>query len=268
MGVRGSASSVIAIAAFLPALAAAAPSARRIESDRARCIGETNGGDAPMRECDGEAAEAMRERLGEVLGQIDHRLRDLGKPRAAALLTEAQSRWAAFREARQAFDWDTDPNQGGTAQRLGAAEAAYEGLRTRTEALERFLAELRTAGSPAVDPAVVRCAADAGGGDPAIDACLAAALRAADARLNDVYRRLLARLRAGERPDLADALRQVERSWLTYRDAEVAFVEEGTPGPATARKRASAVASLRLLEAQLRELEWGLRVIEIESSQP
>jgi uncharacterized protein YecT (DUF1311 family) len=61
-----------------------------------------------------------------------------------------------------------------------------------------------------------------------LNLCYDKARQAADAELGRRYGQLLARL-AGS-PKAKDLLREAERAWIRYRDADCAFVASGTAG--------------------------------------
>jgi uncharacterized protein YecT (DUF1311 family) len=80
------------------------------------------------------------------------------------------------------------------------------------------------------------CSKEAGGVDSRLKACEAAELASNDARLNDVYRRLLAGVGAGREAQL----RAAERAWINFRDAECDFrtsIEVGGSDAALLRDR-------------------------------
>ena len=81
------------------------------------------------------------------------------------------------------------------------------------------------------DAAAAVCGDDATQRD--LNACADQDFRAADARLNDTYRQLVASLR--DRPDMVVMLTKAERAWVSFRDAECAFAgsefEGGTMQP-------------------------------------
>lgn len=61
-----------------------------------------------------------------------------------------------------------------------------------------------------------------------INQCAQEAYQAADAELNVVYGKLMARLK--DDPPRAEKLRAAQRAWLGFRDAECGFVSAGTAG--------------------------------------
>jgi uncharacterized protein YecT (DUF1311 family) len=61
-----------------------------------------------------------------------------------------------------------------------------------------------------------------------MDRCAAVAFESADRTLNDVYRQIIARLKA--RSESAELLVQARKSWIAFRDAECAFVALGVAG--------------------------------------
>lgn len=81
---------------------------------------------------------------------------------------------------------------------------------------------------------------------------------AADKKLNAAYGQLIKRIRADNDKDRADfiveRLRESERAWLTYRDAQVAFVgSHANIGSSSARAVGMATYSAELTEERIKD---------------
>jgi uncharacterized protein YecT (DUF1311 family) len=81
----------------------------------------------------------------------------------------------------------------------------------------------------------------------------------ADKKLNSAYDHLIKSIRAGEGKDRADLvverLRESQRAWLKYRDAQVAFIGTYADiGSSSARAAGMAGYSVELTEQRIRDL--------------
>jgi uncharacterized protein YecT (DUF1311 family) len=61
-----------------------------------------------------------------------------------------------------------------------------------------------------------------------MNACAEAAFQETDAELNQTYQRIVALL--ADDPDTKAALRDAQRAWITFRDADCAFSASGVAG--------------------------------------
>ena len=90
----------------------------------------------------------------------------------------------------------------------------------------------------------------------AMNACAAARMRAADSGLNAAYGAVLHRLA----PAAQTRLREAERAWVAFRDAECAFRASGSDGGSAAAMVATDCRR-ELTEARAKSL-GGMRVCE------
>ncbi len=82
----------------------------------------------------------------------------------------------------------------------------------------------------------------------------------ADKKLNAAYAELIKNIRADNEKDQAEfvvkSLRESQRAWLTYRDAQVAFVgTHANIGPSSSRALGLATYSAELTEQRIKEFE-------------
>lgn len=106
--------------------------------------------------------------------------------------------------------------------------------------------------SEQVDTTLKACLSKSEGSDPRMKACLSDAYQAMDARMNTVYRLLIKQLGNSE---AASLLRDAQRKWLAYRDAETAFAFAVDPN---AGGTAQGVASVDLAYAMVKERTTAL----------
>jgi uncharacterized protein YecT (DUF1311 family) len=76
-----------------------------------------------------------------------------------------------------------------------------------------------------IEKTLVACTKKSGGVTAAMRSCLSDASQAMDAQLNVVYRRLMAKL---DKPN-AELLRDAQRNWLAFRQAETTFARAAGP---------------------------------------
>ncbi len=82
-----------------------------------------------------------------------------------------------------------------------------------------FMFLLGLLASVAQESAEYRACLDKATTQMAMNACASAEAARADARLNDVYHKLLAE--AAKQPEAVDKIKGAERAWIAYRDAYV-----------------------------------------------
>ncbi len=82
----------------------------------------------------------------------------------------------------------------------------------------------------AVAPGRARAAACDGATQAELTSCAEARRAAADKRLNEAYAQVVARLAGPDDQRQRDALREAERTWIGFRDAECRFEEAGSYG--------------------------------------
>ncbi len=99
--------------------------------------------------------------------------------------------------------------------------------RSRTPPAARVVVAATLALLAAVAPRPAWAAGCGGGTQAELDGCAEARRVAADARLNEAYARVAARLGGAEDQRQRDAFRDAERAWIGFRDAECRF--EGAP---------------------------------------
>lgn len=104
-----------------------------------------------------------------------------------------------------------------------------------------------------IDTTLEACLSKSEGADAKMKECLSVAYQAMDARMNAVYQLLIRQLR---KPESASLLRDAQRRWLSYRDAETKFAYAADPNQGgTAQGLASVDLAYALVKERTTALE-------------
>ncbi len=96
-----------------------------------------------------------------------------------------------------------------------------------------------------------QCMDKSGGSDVAMNECYGTEYTRQDRRLNNAYRKLLARASKTK----ADELRKVQRAWLTYVDAECNFLYDDEEFSGTADRLAASACNVTERAKRASDLE-------------
>lgn len=213
-------------------------SAAQLEETFEKCI-EEDPSTLGMVTCTVEAEKAWDAELNRLYRELLDGVSGEDNAWRKDVLVRAERAWLRYRDAEHKTIETVYGQMQGTMYRPAAALARLELVRNRTRQLAGHLG-LRVEGLPAPpDPALDTCL----GAQGERLSCYQAALVRWDTELNRSYRQLRARWPAG-----ADTVRDAQRAWIPFRDAELLAIEQFHTG------EAAQAARVALTQARAREL--------------